>query len=137
MPNLNKVMLIGHLTRDPEMRYTPKGTAVAKFGLAVNREWKTDSGEKKKDVVFIDIDAFGRQAETISQYVKKGHPPYVEGRLKLDTWEDKNSHEKKSKITVTLENFQFLKSADPSDRSDSSDSEDRPASHDTDDDVPF
>lgn len=104
----NKVILMGNLTRDPELRYTPKGTAVVKIGLAVNRSWKTESGETKEEVSFIDIDAFGRQAEVIAQYMKKGSPLFVEGRLKLDTWEDKNTKQKVSKLKVVLEGFNFI-----------------------------
>jgi single-strand DNA-binding protein len=98
MANFNKVILAGNLTRDPELRYTPKGTAIAKLGMAVNRTWKTETGENKEEVTFVDIDAFGRQAEVIGQYMKKGRPLLVEGRLKLDTWEDKNTHQKVSKF---------------------------------------
>jgi single stranded DNA-binding protein len=94
----NKVILMGNLTRDPELRYTPKGTAVAKIGLAVNRQWKSESGEQKEEVTFIDIEAWGRQAEVISQYMKKGSPLFIEGRLKLDSWEDKNTKQKVSKL---------------------------------------
>lgn len=108
MANFNKVILAGNLTRDPELRYTPKGTAIAKLGLAVNRRWTSETGEQKEEVTFVDIDAFGRQAETIGQYMKKGRPMLVEGRLKLDTWEDKNTHQKQSKLRVVLESFQFL-----------------------------
>jgi single-strand DNA-binding protein len=111
MRGYNKVILIGNLTRDPELRYTPKGTAVAKLGLAVNRSWKdSETGETKEDVTFVDVDAFGRSAETIAQYLKKGRPVMVEGRLKLDTWEDKQTQQKKSKLGVVLETFQFLDS---------------------------
>lgn len=108
MASFNKVILVGNLTRDPELRYTPKGTAVARLGLAVNRQWKTDSGESREEVTFIDIDAFGRQAEVIGQYCKKGKPLMIEGRLKYDTWEDKQTNQKRSKLTVVLESFQFL-----------------------------
>lgn len=109
MPGFNKVILIGNLTRDPELRYTPKGTAVARLGLAVNRSWRdTATNEMKEEVTFVDIDAWGKQAEVIAQYMKKGRPLFVEGRLKLDTWEDKNTKEKRSKMGVVLENFQFL-----------------------------
>jgi single-strand DNA-binding protein len=108
MASYNKVILVGNLTRDPELRYTPKGTAIAKIGLAVNRVWTTEGGEKKEEVTFVDIEAFGRQAETIGQYLKKGRPVMVEGRLKLDQWEDKQSGQKRSKLGVVLENFQFL-----------------------------
>lgn len=106
--NYNKVILAGNLVRDPEMRYTPKGTAVAKLGLAINRQWKDESGQKKEEVTFVDVDAFGRQAEVISQYLKKGRPILVEGRLKLDQWDDKQTGQKKSRLGVVLESFQFL-----------------------------
>jgi single-strand DNA-binding protein len=110
MANFNKVILAGNLTRDPELRYTPKGTAIAKLGMAINRTWKTESGETKEEVTFVDVDAFGRQAEVIGQYFKKGKAILVEGRLKLDTWEDKNTHQKVSKLKVSLESFSFLDS---------------------------
>src|SRR5512137_1645606 len=110
MASFNRVILVGNLTRDPELRYTPKGVAIAKIGLAVNRVWKTETGETKEEVTFVDVDAFGKQAETIGQYLKKGRPILVEGRLRYDTWEDKQSGQKKSKLGVVLENFQFLDS---------------------------
>ena len=110
MASFNKVIIAGNLTRDPEMRYTPKGTAVVRFGLATNRKWKTETGELKEEVTFVDIDAFGRQAEVIAQYMKKGRPLLVEGRLKLDEWEDKNTHQKVSKLRVVLESFTFIDS---------------------------
>jgi single-strand DNA-binding protein len=110
MANFNKVILAGNLTRDPELRYTPKGTAVAKFTLAINRTRKTETGESKEEVTFVDVEVWDRQAEVISQYVKKGRPLLVEGRLRLDTWEDKNTHQKQSKLKVVLESFSFLDS---------------------------
>ncbi len=110
MANFNKVILAGNLTRDPELRYTPKGLAVAKIGLAINRNWTTETGEKKEEVTFVDVDAFGRQAEVIAQYMKKGRPFLVEGRLRLDQWEDKNTHQKQSKLKVVLESFSFIDS---------------------------
>jgi len=110
MANFNKVILAGNLTRDPEMKYTSKGTAVASFGVAINRKWKTETGENKEEVTFVDIDAFARQAEVISQYFKKGRPILVEGRLKFDQWEDKNTHQKQSKLRVVLETFSFIDS---------------------------
>jgi len=110
MANFNKVILAGNLTRDPELRYTPKGMAVAKLGLAINRTWKTESGETKEEATFVDVDAWGRQAEVIAQYMKKGRPLLVEGRLRLDTWEDKNTHQKQSKLKVVLESFSFIDS---------------------------
>lgn len=108
MPSLNKVMLMGNLTRDPELRVTPKGTPICQFGLAINRQYKMESGESREEVTFVDIEAWGKQGETIAKYCTKGRPLYVEGRLKLDTWEDKNTKEKKSKMRVVLEQFQFL-----------------------------
>jgi single-strand DNA-binding protein len=110
MANFNKVILAGNLTRDPELRYTPKGTAIAKFGMAINRTWKNETGETKEEVTFVDIDAFGRQAEVIAQYMKKGRPLLVEGRLKLDQWDDKQTGQKRSRLGVVLESFSFLDS---------------------------
>jgi single-strand DNA-binding protein len=110
MANFNKVILAGNLTRDPELRYTPKGLAIAKIGLAINRSWKTETGEAKEEVTFVDIDAFGKQAETIGQYLKKGRPILVEGRLRLDQWDDKQTGQKRSRLGVVLEGFQFLDS---------------------------
>jgi len=113
MPNYNKVILMGNLTRDPELRYTPKGTAIARLGLAINRTWTSETGEKKEEVTFVDVDAFGRQAEVISQYLKKGRPFLVEGRLRLDQWEDKTTHQKQSKLRVVLEAFAFVDTKPP------------------------
>jgi single-strand DNA-binding protein len=110
MASFNKVILVGNLTRDPELRYTPKGLAIAKLGLAVNRTWKSETGESKEEVTFVDIDAFGKQAETIGQYLKKGRPILVEGRLRLDQWDDKQTGQKRSRLGVVMENFQFLDS---------------------------
>jgi single-strand DNA-binding protein len=108
MASFNKVILMGNLTRDPEMRFTPKGTAIARLGLAVNRTWRTETGEQKEEVTFVDIDAYGKQAETISHYLKKGNPILIEGRLRLHTWEDKQTNQKQSKLRVDLENFRFV-----------------------------
>jgi len=110
MANFNKVILAGNLTRDPELRYTPKGTAIARIGMAINRTWKSETGENKEEVTFVDADAFGRTAEVIGQYLKKGRPILIEGRLKLDQWEDKNTKQKVSKLRVVVEGFQFLDS---------------------------
>jgi single-strand DNA-binding protein len=110
MANYNKVILAGNLTRDPELRYTPKGMAIAKLGLAINRSWKNEAGETKEDVTFVDVDAFGRQAEVIGQYLKKGRPILMEGRLRLDQWDDKQTGQKRSKLGVVLEAFQFMDS---------------------------
>jgi len=108
MANLNKVMLIGNLTRDPELRYTPKGTAVADIGMAINRVWTNDQGERQEETTFVDVTLWGRQAELAQQYLSKGRPVYIEGRLQMDTWEDKNSGQKRSKLKVVGENMQFI-----------------------------
>jgi single-strand DNA-binding protein len=108
MPSLNKVMLMGNLTRDPELRVTPKGTPICQFGLAINRTFKLESGETREEVTFVDVEAWGKQGETIAKYLTKGKPMFVEGRLKLDQWEDKGSGEKRSKLKIVLEQFQFI-----------------------------
>lgn len=108
MASFNKVILMGNLTRDPELRYTPKGTAIAKLGIAVNRVWTNEAGEKKEEVTFVDVDVFGRTAENVGQYMRKGRPILIEGRLKLDQWDDKQTGQKKSKMGVVAETVQFL-----------------------------
>jgi single-strand DNA-binding protein len=113
MASFNKVILVGNLTRDPELRYTPKGTAIASFGLAINRKWKSETGESKEEVTFVDVEVWDRQAEVIAQYFKKGRPILVEGRLKYDQWEDKNTHQKQSKLKVRLESFSFIDTKGP------------------------
>src|ERR1700758_2697248 len=108
MASFNKVILVGNLTRDPELRYTPKGTAIAKIGVAVNRVWTNEAGEKKEEVTFVDVDVFGRTAENVGQYMRKGRPILIEGRLRLDQWDDKQTGQKKSKLGVVAETVQFL-----------------------------
>ena len=109
MASLNKVMLIGNLTRDPEIKYTPKGTAIADLGIAVNRSYTIEAtGEKREEVTFIDVTFFGRQAELAKEYLSKGRSIYVEGRLQLDTWDDKQTGQKRSKLKVQGEMMQFL-----------------------------
>jgi single-strand DNA-binding protein len=108
MPSLNKVMLMGNLTRDPELRVTPKGTSICQFSLAINRQFKMESGESREEVIYVDVEAWGKQGETIAKYCTKGKPLYVEGRLRLDQWEDKTTKEKRSRMKVVLEQFQFL-----------------------------
>jgi single-strand DNA-binding protein len=108
MASFNKVILVGNLTRDPELRYTPKGTAIAKIGVAVNRVWTSESGEKKEEVTFIDVDVFGRTAENVGQYMRKGRPILIEGRLRLDQWDDKQTGQKRSRLGVVAETIQFL-----------------------------
>lgn len=99
---------MGNLTRDPEIKYTPKGTAIAVFGLATNRSYTLESGEKREEVTFVDCEAYARIAEVIGEYCKKGKPIFVEGRLKLDTWDDKTSGQKRSKMKVIVEVMQLL-----------------------------
>ena len=111
MASFNTVVLVGNLTRDPELRYTPKGTAIAKIGLAVNRVWTNEAGEKKEEVTFVDVDIFGRTAENVGQYMRKGRPILIEGRLKLYQWDDKQTGQKKSRLGVFAEIVQFLGSA--------------------------
>ena len=107
MANFNKVLLIGNLTRDPQLSYLPSQTAVVEFGLAVNRRWTGKDGEKKEDTCFVDCQAFAGQAETINKYLSKGSPVFVEGRLKFDSWTAQDGS-KRSKHRVTVETFQFL-----------------------------
>jgi len=108
MANFNKVYLMGNLTRDPEMRVTPKGTAICQFGLAISRSWKDESGQTREETAFVDIEAWGKQGEVISKYCTKGRPLFVEGRLKFDQWEDKTTGQKRNKLKVVLEGFQFI-----------------------------
>lgn len=148
MASLNKVFLIGNLTRDPELRVTPKGTAICQFGLAVNRQFRDEAGGTREETTFVDLEAWGKTGELVSKYLAKGSPAMVEGRLKFDSWESK-AGEKRSKLKVVVENVQFLStrgggaaegeaqpgpapakaSADPARVDDSA--------HDTHDDVPF
>jgi single-strand DNA-binding protein len=108
MANFNRIILVGNLTRDPQLRYLPSQMAVVDFGMAINHKFRTKSGEDREEVCFIDVSAFGKQAEVINQYCQKGKQLLVEGRLKYDTWEDKNGGGKRSKHTVVVDNFQFL-----------------------------
>jgi single-strand DNA-binding protein len=148
MANFNKVLLMGNLTRDPDVRTTPSGVKIAKLGLAVNRRFRTRDDETREETTFVDIDAFGNQAEIIERYCQKGSPLFIEGRLRLDQWES-NTGEKRSKLTVVMENFQFLGSGGSSEGSQQSsaraDHDERPSDSGTaqksdgsiDDDVPF
>ncbi len=108
MASFNKVFLMGNLTRDPALKYTGSQQAVCEFGLACNRKYKTANGEDREEVTFVDITAWGKQAEVLNQYMTKGKPIFIEGRLKYDTWEDKNGGGKRHKLTVVVENFQFV-----------------------------
>ena len=151
MANLNRVLLIGNLTRDPEVRYTPKGTAVAEIGLAVNRIYSGEDGEKKEETTFVDVTLWARQAEVAGQYLKKGRPVFIEGRLQLDTWDDKQTGQKRSRLRVVSENLQLLGSrqegessspAPPPRRASAAAAPSRPEPRDPDldvepDDIPF
>lgn len=108
MASLNKVMLIGNVTRDPEIRYTPKGTAVVELGIAVNRRYTAENGEKREETTFVDVTFWGRTAEIASEYLRKGRPIYVEGRLQLDSWDDKQTGQKRSRLKVVGEELQML-----------------------------
>ncbi len=108
MASYNRVMLMGNLTRDPEVRYTPKGTAVCTLGLAINERYTAQTGETREETVYVDIDVWGRQAETSGQYLSKGRPVFVEGRLRLDQWDDKETGQKRSRLKVVGQRIQFL-----------------------------
>jgi single-strand DNA-binding protein len=108
MANVNKVILIGNLTRDVELKSTPKGTAVASGSLAINRSYKTDQGEKREETTYVDVEFWGRVAEIVAEYVKKGNPLYVEGRLRQESWEDKETGKKRARLKVVAENIQLL-----------------------------
>ena len=108
MSSFNKVILMGNLTRDPQLKYLPNNTPVVEFGLATNRKWKDANGQDREDVCFVECAAFGKQAEVINQYCQKGRPLHIEGRLKYDQWEDKQGGGKRTKLSVVVENFQLL-----------------------------
>lgn len=109
MPNLNKVMLMGNLTRDPELRYLPSNTPVVGLGIAINRRWRNQQGEQQEETTFVECEAFGRTAEVINQYLRKGSPIFIDGRLKLDQWQDKEGNNR-SKLKVVVDQFQFIDS---------------------------
>lgn len=108
MASLNKVMLIGNVTRDPEVKFTPKGSAVTDLGLAINRNYTNQSGQKVEEVTYVDVELWGRLAEIAGEYAKKGRPIFIEGRLRIDSWEDKQSGQKRSRLRVVGENLQLL-----------------------------
>ena len=108
MASLNRVLLIGNLTRDIELRYTPKGSAVADMSIAVNRKWKDESGAAHEEVTFVEIALWGKTAENCAKYLKKGSPAFVEGRLEMQSWEDKQTGQKRSKMRVVASDVQFL-----------------------------
>lgn len=127
MASYNKVMLMGNLTRDPEIRYTPKGSAVADLGLAVNRVYTTENNERREEVTYIDVVLWARLAELASQYLSKGRAVFIEGRLQMDTWEDKQTGQKRSKIRVVGETMQFIDSKRDNDDGNSGGNYSRPA----------
>jgi single-strand DNA-binding protein len=127
MASFNKVILLGNLTRDPEIRYTPKGTAVTDIGLAINRVYTTDNNERREDVTFVDVTLWGRTAEIAGEYLKKGRPALIEGRLQLDTWDDKQSGQKRSKLKVIGEALQLIGSRPGGTAPAEGGDEDRPA----------
>jgi len=108
MAGFNKVLLLGNLTRDPQLKHLPSQTAVVEFGLAMNRRWKGPNGEDREETTFVECACFGKGAEVINQYCHKGKQLFVEGRLKYDTWEDKQGGGKRSKLSVVVDNFQLL-----------------------------
>lgn len=149
MASFNKVILMGNLTRDPELRVTPNGNNICKFSIATSRTFKTQDGDQREETTFVDIDVFGRRAEVIAKYFTKGKPILVEGRLKLDQWENQ-SGEKRSKLLVVLENFSFVGSRSDSHESGYEETSPPPrkpsaapstpppaANEDVEDDVPF
>ena len=111
MPSFNRVLLMGNLTRDVQLKQLPSQTQVAEFGLAMNRKFKTQQGEDRVDTVFVDCEAWGKTGENIAKYCRKGRPLFIEGRLKFDAWEDKQGG-KHSKLSVVVENFQFVGAPD-------------------------
>lgn len=112
MANVNKVILMGNLTRDVDLRNLPNGTPVGQFGLAINRKWKDQGGEQREEVTFVDCEAWGKSAEALAKYTAKGAPLFVEGRLKLDSWKDKADGSSRTKLKVVVESFQFIGSKD-------------------------
>jgi single-strand DNA-binding protein len=127
MASFNKVLLMGNLTRDPEMRYLPNNSPVVNFGMAINRKFKDASGQDREDVVFVDVAAFAKTAELINQWYTKGDAIFVEGRLKLDQWEDKQGGGKRSKLSVVVDNLHFLPRGKDAGEGDSQTQERKPA----------
>jgi len=138
MANLNKVFLIGNLTRDPQLRYTPSGTAVADIGMAVNRKYKAQDGTWKDEVCYINLTAWAKTAETAAEYLTKGRSVFVEGRLKFDQWNSKEG-EKRNRLSVVVERLQFLGSRSPGAKDESAPQGDGPPPGlgPPDEDIPF
>lgn len=127
--NVNKIMFAGRITRDPALKYLPSNTAVVEFGMVSNRKFRTQSGEDKEEATFIDVAAFGKTGEAINQYCRKGSTLFIDGRLKFDTWEDKQGGGKRSKLTVVVDTFQFVGGRDAGSGTDSSAPPQRPVSN--------
>ena len=125
MASFNKVILLGNLTRDPEVRYTPKGSAVCDLGIAVNRVYTTEGGERREEVTFVDVVLWARLAEIAGEYLRKGRPIFIEGRLQMDSWDDKQTGQKRTKLRVVGESMQLLGSRPGGAAGESAD-EDRP-----------
>lgn len=139
MANYNRVILLGNLTRDPELTHAPSNTPVCKFGLAVNRKWNDSGGQKREEVCFVDCTSFGRQAETLNQYMRKGRPLLIEGRLHFSQWQGQDG-QRRSKLEVIVERFQFLGSkADDESAAPATDTEQHrlPTADEMDGDIPF
>jgi single-strand DNA-binding protein len=132
--SLNKVILVGNLTRDPELKHLPKGTAVARLCLAINRRWRTEAGERRDETTFVDVETFGRTAENCAQYVAKGSAVLVEGRLKLEQWDDKATGQRRARLAVVGETVQFLSRREGEKAAAPATDADAPAASD---DVPF
>jgi single-strand DNA-binding protein len=126
MASFNKVILLGNLTRDPEVRYTPKGSAVCDLGVAVNRVYTTEGGERREEVTFVDVVLWARLAEIAGEYLRKGRPVFIEGRLQMDSWDDKQTGQKRTKLRVVGESMQLL-GGRPGGAAGETTEEDRPA----------
>jgi len=141
MPSYNKVLLMGHLTRDVEIRHLPSGQAVGNFGLAMNRKFKTADGELREEVTFVDCEVWGKTAENFTRFFSKGKAVFLEGRLKLDTWEDKTDGSKRSKLKVTVDTFEFVESKGDGGGESRGNAEPKPRKGDApkinDEDIPF
>lgn len=110
MASLNKVLLIGNLTRDPEVRQTPSGQSVCRLGLATNRKYKANTGEMREEVTFVDVTVWGPRGENVARFLKKGDPIFIDGRLVFEEWQDKTSGQKRQRLSVTAEDWQFVSS---------------------------
>ena len=138
MPDYNKLIMMGNLCRDPELRFTPSNNAVCQFTIAINNKWKSKDGQQQEETTFVDCEAWGRTAEVINQYFGKGRPIFIEGRLKQERWEDKDG-KKRSKLKVSIMSFQFVggDNREQSDPATSSSPSDGPHAGIEEDDIPF